>query len=250
MELVDYTLDEHVAIVTMNSEDNRFNPTFMNAFLDILETVEKQTVARTLMVTSAHEKVFSNGLDLNWLIPALENKDMETIRDFFGLFNRLLKRTLLYPMVTVAAISGHAFAGGAIFSCAFDFRFMRTDRGYFCLNEVDLGIPFLPGMNALLKKAIPMQKLQEMEYTGNRLTAEECKTHHIVLDACHMDILMETTLAFAKDIRKDRGVIREMKARMYKDIVQIMEVEDKACIEADNFHTHWISAIEKLGGGV
>jgi enoyl-CoA hydratase/carnithine racemase len=232
----------------MNNEDNRFNPTFMNAFLDILETVEKQTVARTLVVTSAHEKIFSNGLDLKWLLPAFEKQDMDTIRGFFSLFNQFLKRTLLYPMVTVASISGHAFAGGAIFSCAFDFRFMRTDRGYFCLNEVDLGIPFLPGMNALLKKAIPIYKLQEMEYTGVRLTADACKAHHIVVDACHMDNLMKNTLAFAKDIRKDRGVIREMKARMYKDIVHMMEVEDKAFIAADNFHTHWLTAIEKLGG--
>ena len=250
MEMIDYKLDEHVAIVTMNNEDNRFNPPFMHAFMDILDTLEKQTVARTLVVTSSHEKIFSNGLDLKWLLPAFEKQDTETIRNFFNLLNQFLKRTLLYPMATVAAISGHAFAGGAIFSCAFDFRFMRTNRGYFCLNEVDLGIPFRPGMNALLKKAIPMYKLEEMEYTGKRLTAEECKAHHIVVDAHHIDTLMEKTLAFAEDIRKDRGVIRKMKARMYKDIVHALDIEDKACVEADNFDAHWIAAIKKLGDNI
>ena len=84
MEMIDYTLDEHVAIVTMNNEDNRINPPFMHAFMDILDTLEKQTVARTLVVTSSHEKIFSNGLDLKWLLPAFEKQDTETIRNFFN----------------------------------------------------------------------------------------------------------------------------------------------------------------------
>lgn len=148
MAMIDFTLDAHVATVSMNHEDNRLGPPFISAFLKTLDRLEQETEAQTLIVTSSHEKVFSNGLDLEWLLPAFKRRETDVVKRFFNELNELLKRILLYPMITVAAVSGHAFAGGAILACAFDFRFMRTDRGFFCLPEIDLGVPFRPGMNA------------------------------------------------------------------------------------------------------
>ncbi len=236
MPQVTYELNESTAIVTLNDGENRFNPDFIHSFLDLLDEIEAATDARTLVVRSAHEKIFSNGIDLDWLIPVIQQGDVPAAKDFFFLMNRLFKRTLTYPMITLAAITGHAFAGGAIWSCAFDFRFMRSDRGYFCFPEVDLGIPFLPGMLALLKKAIPMYKLEEMHHTGLRLTAEECEKHHIVARACHLDHLMDETLAFAGPLTKKRAVLQEMKARLYKDIVHALDVEDVPYIESGKFN--------------
>lgn len=172
------------------------------------------------------EKIFCNGIDLNWIAPLLKSGEKEPIKAFLFKLNDLFKRIILYPMPTIAAITGHAFAGGAILACAFDFRFMRTDRGFFCFPEVDLNIPFLPGMIALIKKAIPMYKFEEMQYTGKRLTGQECEAHHIVMKACHINDLMNEALAFAKTLDKQRMIIREMKKRLYKDIIRTIDEED------------------------
>lgn len=236
MPLVEYTIDENVAIVTLNDGENRFNPDFLTAFLAVLDQIENDTGALTVVVTSAHEKIFSNGIDLEWVLPIIQSNDIETAKAFFHQLNALFKRIVTYPMLTVAAISGHAFAGGAIMSCAFDFRFMRSDRGYFCFPEVDLGIPFLPGMNALLAKAIPRYKMEEMEYTGCRLTAAECEKHHIITKACHQDDLMQETLAFAKSLNKKRAIVHEMKFRLNQPIVKAIDLEDVAYIESGKFN--------------
>ena len=232
MNTFDMTRDDTVAIVTMNSGENCLNPTFLKGFLKILDQVEKDTHVKSLVVRSAHEKIFSNGMDLEWLVPVLQKKDIKTAKKFFYLWNDLFKRLLLYPMPTIAAINGHAFAGGAILACAFDFRFMRSDRGFFCLPEVDLGIPFLPGMNAILKKAIPRYKLEEMEYTGNRLTAYDCQEHHIIVKALQYSDLMAEVLLFAKKLNKERTVMQEIKKRLNKDIVECIETEDPTYIES------------------
>lgn len=236
MTTVTYALDDHVATLTLNDGENRFNPDFLDAYLGILDAIENETEATTLVVTASHEKIFSNGIDLEWLVPVIQQNDIARAKDFFYLLNRLFKRLATYPLVTVAAISGHAFAGGAIMCCAFDFRFMRSDRGFFCFPEVDLGIPFLPGMNELLKKALPRYMVEYMQYTGARLTADQCVAHHIVQQACPRETLMETTLALAKTINKRRPVVAEMKKRLNQPIVQAIDVDDVPYIESGRFN--------------
>jgi len=235
MARVEYTLDEKVAIITMNDGENRLNLAFLECFLTVLDKIENDTDANSLVVTSSHEKIFCNGIDLDWLAPFIQKNDMETTKAFFYTMMKLLKRILLYPMPTIAAISGHVFGGGAIMSCAFDFRFMRSDRGFFSFPGVDLGLAFFPGMIAIIKKAIPMYKFEEMQYTGKRATAKECEAHHIVIKACHIDDLMNEVLSFAKSLNKRREVIIEMKKRMYKDIVHTIDVEDPPVIETGIF---------------
>lgn len=230
MEIVDYTLDDHVAIVTMNSKDNRFNLTFMKAFMDVLDKIENETKAGAIVVRSAHEKIWSNGIDLDWLFPAIENEGPEAAKRFFIKLMRFLRRILTYPMITVAVINGHAFAGGALLACAFDFRFMRSDRGFFCLPEIDLKIPFLPGMDAIIKKAMPTKSF-EMEFTGARLTAQECEKHGLVRKACHLDGLMDEALTFAKSMNKDRETLSIMKNITFTDIIRIMDETDPGHIE-------------------
>ncbi len=236
MEMVQVEIDDHVAVVTLNHDENRFNPAFLTALAQTLDNIEAETDTTALVVHSAHEKIFSNGIDLEYLLPLIQKKDLGPVKQFFYQFNQVLKRLVTYPLVTLAAISGHAFAGGAFFCCAFDLRLMRSDRGYLCVPEVDLGMPFLPGMNALLRSAIPETLLREMQLTGLRLTAEMCQTYGIVKKTCPGDQLLAQTLTMAKQINKQRPIIGELKKRLNQEIVHALDVEDVAYIESGHYH--------------
>jgi enoyl-CoA hydratase/carnithine racemase len=231
MSPIEYRLDEQVAVVTMKSGENRFNTKFLEAFEGLLDDIEYRTDATSLLVESAHEKIWSNGLDLEWL-QSESARDPEAAYRISDRLMRFLRRLLTYPLITIAAINGHAFAGGAIMACAFDFRFMRTDRGYFCFPGVDLGITILPGMDAILKKALPTPMVLEAQLTGKRYTALELEARQVVVKACPVNDLMREALAFAKTQNKTREILKTMKGVTFKNILRIMETDDPAYLGA------------------
>ncbi len=225
MSVLEYKMDGHVAVLTMTEGENRFNKTFFDEMEKILDDIEKEPEAKVLVVTSAHEKIWCNGIDLDWLGSLKENDPLEEKR-FTQRITGLFKRFLYFPMITVAAINGHAFAGGAILASAFDFRFMRKDRGFFCIPEVDLKIPLSPSMIYIVQKAVPQYKFLEMQYLGSRLTADECVKHHIVTKSCDIEDLMDEVMSFARTHKKDTTVIASMKELTYKKFEKIFTEDD------------------------
>lgn len=221
MALFTYETDENAAIVTMNSGENRFNYEFFTAFHQLLDELEQQEHLNVLVVKSSHEKIWSNGIDLEWVASHMDQKGPGFFEEFKKELYRLFTRIVTYPMITFAAITGHAFAGGAILACAFDYRYMRGDRGWFCFPEVDIKIPFTPYLNAIALKAMGKRKLAEMQLTGERLTAEECLQEKIVKKVCTLESIIPDILEYAKTLNKDRQMIKTMKDKLFADIVSL-----------------------------
>ena len=137
-----------VAVLTMTHGDNRFRPDFCDAFEAALDTVDAVEAIGALVITGTG-KFFSNGFDIEVL--------MELGAEAPGLVARsetIAGRLMAAPYTVVMAINGHAFGMGAMFSLSGDVRLMRSDRGFWCLPEADLGMPFSPGMQALITGAL------------------------------------------------------------------------------------------------
>jgi enoyl-CoA hydratase/carnithine racemase len=235
MAVIEWKKDETVAVVRMVNGENRFNPDFVKDFLQAFDEIEKDKSILSVVIVSSDPKSWSQGIDLVWMQGRLAEKDFKSIRAFLYGLNDIFKRLLLYPMPVIAAVNGHAVAGGAILACACDFRFMRADKGFFFFSEVDVGIPFLPGMQAFCRKAIPEYKFGEMMYTGKRYFAPEMEAHHVILKAsANEEALMADVLTFARTFNKKRGVFGEMKKRMHKEIIEIMDAQDKIYIDPLN----------------
>ena len=64
---------------------------------------------------------------------------------------------------------------------------------------------------------------EEMQYTGKRLTAQECEAHHIIMKACNLDDLMDEVLTFAKALNKDRQLSRKMKLETHKHTLAVID---------------------------
>jgi enoyl-CoA hydratase/carnithine racemase len=219
--------DETVAILTMTNGENRQNLVFaktLNAMLD--EMIADKSVC-AVIITSNDEKNFSQGIDVTWIMGQMQKNEHQPVCDFMNEMNNVFKKLLLAPVPVIAAINGHAYGNGSILSCACDFRFMRSDKGFFCFPEVNIGIPFRFGMNAFVKKAIPLHIFSQMQFTGNRYTAAELEKHNIIVKACaNQEDLMAQSITFAKTFQKKRGIFSELKKRLYGDIVKVLDGDD------------------------
>ncbi|WP_181767358.1 enoyl-CoA hydratase-related protein [Streptomyces albidus (ex Kaewkla and Franco 2022)] len=206
------TLERHddVFVLDLGDGENRFHPDWIASVNAALDEVEKAEGPRAL-VTAATGKFYSNGLDLEWLLAHADQH-----RDYVVSVHELFARVLSLPVITVAALQGHTFAAGAMFSLAHDFRVMRADRGYWCLPEVDINIPFTPGMSALIQARLAPQTAHEAMLTAHRYGGADAAAAGIVDEAAAEDAVRSTAVATAQALVDKAGdTLGTIKARMY-----------------------------------
>ncbi len=210
------TLDraDGVFVLDLGDGENRFHPDWIRSVNAALDEVEQAGDPRAL-VTVATGKIYSNGLDLQWL-----SANLDQLPDYVTSVQQLLARVLSLPMVSVAALQGHTFAAGAIFSMAHDFRVMRADRGYWCLPEVDIHIPFTPGMAAMLQSRLAPQTAHEAMVTGRRFGGTDAQTLGIVDVAVAEDAVRATALQIARThLSRAGATLGTIKARLYGPVL-------------------------------
>ncbi len=221
--MYNYTIDGNVAILTMSNGENRFNIDTLKAFRKALDEIEAESQVNAMVTNSADTKVWCNGIDLDWMLPLMQKGNEAEFNTFLIEMYSLFKRLLTMPMITVASMNGHAFAGGAFLALSHDFRFMRSDRGWLCLPEVDLGIPLGPVFMAITKHNVPTYMLHDMQYTARRLTAQECEEHHLITRACSNETLLEEATAYARGLNKRRDIIKQMKKETLEPVVNTID---------------------------
>lgn len=212
--MIDLQRDGDVFVLRFDHGENRFSPDFLDAVNGALDEVEKHEGPGAL-VTTGTGKFYSNGLDLEWL-----GANSDRFEEYLGRVNGLFARFLELPVPTVAALNGHAFAGGGMLALAHDFAVMRTDRGYFCLPEVDLGMRFTPGMTALITGRLTKPVAHEAMITGRRYTAEEARAAGIVQHtAAEADVLPRAVELAAGMAPKNGRALGLIRSDMYKPVL-------------------------------
>lgn len=206
-----------VFVLDLGEGENRFNAELFDALEACLEEVEAAPAPRAL-VTAASGKHWSIGLDLDWL-----SSQGAGAQDFIARMHALLARMLEIGVPSVAALQGHTFAGGAMFALAHDRRVMRADRGYFCLPEVDINIPFTLGMSALIAARLPQPALHEAMTTGRRYGGAEAADAGIVDAAVEESQVREAAIAWAAaQAAKGSDVLKKIKQRLYAEALSAL----------------------------
>jgi enoyl-CoA hydratase/carnithine racemase len=191
---MDITLSREgdVGLVTWNEGENRINHDSLvrlNEILDELDAVEGPLA----VVLTGRGKFFCNGLDLGHFEP-FSPEYYATLEEL----RRTIGRILVFPAYTVGAINGHAFAGGALISCAFDYRVMREDRGYWCMNEVEIGLAVDSELWPVLTNRLPRSTALHAVTTAHRFGGPEAVECGIVDAVANGDDVLVHALEVAQ----------------------------------------------------
>jgi enoyl-CoA hydratase/carnithine racemase len=210
------TYEDKIAILDLGADENRFSPGFldeMDAHLDEIISAGAQG-----LVTTGGGKFYTNGLDLDWLAA---NGDQT--QWYVGRVQSMLARVLTLPVPTAAAVVGHAFGAGAMLALAHDFRVMRADRGFFCLPEVDIRIPFTPGMAALIQAKLAPQAAVASMTTGRRFGGDDAERLGLVDAVAAEGAVTPAAVDLLRPLNgKDPGTLGAIKQTMFGPAVDAL----------------------------
>jgi enoyl-CoA hydratase/carnithine racemase len=207
-----------VYVLDLGDGENRFHPDWLAAMNTALDEVER---APAPLVTTASSRIYSNGLDLDWL-----GQHGDQLQSYVAEVQGLLARVLAFPAPTVAAIPGHVFAAGAMLALAHDFRVMRADRGFFCLPEVDINIPFTPGMAALIQGKLTPAAAHEAMTTGRRFGGTDAAAAGLVDAAVPEEDVLPKALERARALTgKNPQTLTAIKTQMYTGPLAALRAE-------------------------
>ena len=155
---------------------------------------EAEASGRPLVLTGSG-RFFSAGLDLEGL-PA----DREGMSAFVDAFDHMLLRLFLLPCPTVAAVNGHAVAGGAILATACDFRIGAEGNYQIGVSEGRLGVIFPASAFEVLRCALPPQRTAEVLLRGRLTGPEEAVQNGFLHELSPPGALLEAAVTRAEEL--------------------------------------------------
>ncbi len=193
--MIDIKLNDGIAVVTMgqgkaNALDIEFCEALANRFSEL-----RRTDARAVVLTGKG-KIFSAGVNLK----RLNEGGADYIRQFLPTLHRLYDAVFFHPRPVVAAINGHAIAGGAVLACCADRRIMARDSGRIGVTEILVGVPFPALAFEIVRFAVPWRYLSEFTLSGATYATEAALQRGWVDEVAELDDLLDDALAVAREL--------------------------------------------------
>jgi enoyl-CoA hydratase len=224
------------AVAVLHLEAGRANAMSVQ-FLDRLSGLLNELGDAKAAVITGQDKFFSAGLDL----PSIIDLDRKTILGFMAKFEKVMLQAFELPIPLVAAINGHAIAGGCVLALEADVRIVADrDTLRIGLNEAQLGIGLPAAVIEPLREQVPGSSLSRLALGGELFGPHEALklglVHDVVLEG---DLLPKALLKAKAFAAVPGGGIRHIKASLRRPIAAAMRA--RAAEEGDGWLDTWFA---------
>ncbi|CAG9952988.1 unnamed protein product [Clonostachys rosea f. rosea IK726] len=208
---------DNIFLFTMTkAPENRLNVPFCN------ELIQAYRKARALLGQNSEGAVILKGNDTKFFCTGVDlyERDTNPFASSEG-FYPLVRTILDFPFPTICLITGHVFGGACLLTMAHDYRIMNSERGYWCMPPVDLGLHF-DGIGSLLRAKLGPTVARKVLLQAHKYKATEALGDGIVDDIASPDEMLDKALALARKIQSKAimGVYGMLRAELYGEAIQ------------------------------
>ncbi len=237
MELVRVEYHGHVGVLILQrGVTNPFNLELVRAIQEQLQLLRDKPEVRSIVITGSNHKFFSIGFD----IPELFELDRDGFREYYQAYNRMSLDLYTLPKPTVAAITGHAIAGGTIFALCCDYRIIAGGRKLMGLNEIKLGVPVPYPGDCVLRQLVGDRVARNVMESGDFYEPETLYDIGMVDQVLELDEVLPAALKFAETMGAFSGEAYQVIKRNRVEMVEARireQLEEKERIFIDCWYS-------------
>lgn len=223
-------LEPHGSLTVLRLDKPRGNAIdepLVDALREAARTLAADADVRGVLLASAHPKLFCPGLDLRTLI----DYDREAMERFMLRFAEAVWALYGLTKPLVAAVGGHAVAGGCILALTADHRLLRRGGVEMGLNEVRIGLPLPWSVSVLLRTSVPASSLARVALLGKNFADEEALAAGLVDELAGADGFEQRCLErLAEYAEKDPLAFGTTKAYLRAPALVAMQAHEQARI--------------------
>lgn len=192
--MFDVTFNESLATLRFDQgKVNALDLEFCTAMIEQLRELNEDKNCAALIITGK-ERIFSAGVDLRRVL----NEPVDYLHLFLPALTNFLRAILQFEKPIIAAINGHAIAGGCLIACACDYRIISS-RARIGLPELRVGVA-LPNIAIELVRAVASgADFQQIITVGATYSKEEAIRAGLANEVCESEDVMARSVEVAKD---------------------------------------------------
>jgi len=192
--MIERTMSE--GILTLQLTHGKANALDLELLDALLREFDATTDEVRAVVLTGTGSIFSAGVDLF----RLTREGADYVRVFLPLLSRFLRALFAFPKPVVAAVNGHAIAGGCMIVLASDARLMADGDGTIGVPELLVGVPFPTAPLELVRFAVPKDKIQTLIYSGRTLRPRDAVAAGLIDEVVAPDDLMPRAAQVARQL--------------------------------------------------
>lgn len=232
------TIHYQNAIVTLTinrGKVNALNEQVVEELHNTLIRLEEDTETKALIITG-NGKFFSFGFD----IPHFLSYTKQMFSEYLVKFTNLYTYLFLFPKPVIAAINGHAIAGGCMIATACDKRIMVSGKAKISLNEIGFGSTVFVGNTEMLRFCVGNKNASEILYSDAMYSAEEAQFLGLIDIVTTENHLMEEAVKIAAELgNKPYQAFKDIKLLLREAVCNEMKLKEKDSI--NRFIEIWYS---------